>query len=374
MNTVLIRLFIKNGNRNICILRFPCKLPPGYRLITKYAFMRPPLYLVPLAFVLFCNRGIGQQQQYLISGKVMDSTNRGKALGNANVQLLVQGELVNSAVTKNNGTFSIPLSRPQSFQVKITRDNYHDYASRIEQFSRGNNSFDLGIIYLRQKTINVDTAIRTKMISAGYVPTRGAINLFYALNPDLKGKTVILANYTIKYPVLPKFKKFRKAFKRQYKKDKKHGPPYIYTFYNPGADDKGLTYVHSQNTWLSGQDIVQTQSNNNPPFNGQYYAQTKKFVFVFFKMDGSKVDYQLYKYRVVYYSEDEKNNPEEYSKSKDATYGYALLSAHIYDVEVYDQATNKPVHLSDDTIDPNEIIQHADLYKKWHQILIQVYD
>jgi hypothetical protein len=193
------------------------------------------------------------------------------------------------------------------------------------------------------------------------------------MNPGLRNKDNVPSNYSIKYPVLPKFKSFRKAFNKRYKKDKKRNGPYIYTFKNENNDKEEMVFVNSNRRSIFNSEVSSGEARMN---NNNYYAKTKKFVFVFFKLDATNhIQYQLYKYKVVYYSEDQKNNPDEYNQSGDATYGYALLTAHIYDVEVYDQTNNnKKVNISDDTVDPNEIIQRFDLYKKWNKILIQVYD
>lgn len=202
----------------------------------------------------------------------------------------------------------------------------------------------------------------------------GAENLFYAMNPELRGKEGVPANYNVKYPVLPKFKTFRKTFNKRYKKDKNRPGPYIYAFKGGDKESEALS-VTSVNSGIFTNEadllLAGAASEHN---RGLFFGKTKKFVFVFFKLTNNQVQFELYKYRVVYYAQDQKGNTGEYNKSGDATYGYALLSAHIYDVEVYNQSNGSPVRISDDTVDPNEIIQRFDLYKKWNKILIQVYD
>ena len=265
----------------------------------------------------------------------------------------------------------------------MTLDKYRSYTSALTKFNRTQLSYNLGTIALSPTStgsnatatiVNKDTLIHTKMIALGYVPTQGAKNLFYAMNPGLRDKNEIPSNYLIKYPVLPKFKSFRKAFNKRYKKDKKRNGPYIYTFKNSNDDKEEMVFVTGGRRSIFNNEVSPGEGNGSVNYSSSYSAKTKKFVFVFYKVDATNhIQYQLYKYKVVYYSEDQKNNPGEYNQSGDATYGYALLTAHIYDVEAYDQTNNnKRASISDDSIDPNEIIQRHDLYKKWNKILIQV--
>ena len=340
----------------------------------------------PIAFAFFLSlllftgvfNGASQQQQYIVSGNVINGVNR-RALANAAVELIIKETVVHTDHSNSDGHFSFSFPKLQDFTVRISLNGYTTYTSPVQSFNRSQFNYNLGTIPLSpsqsvKEIVNTDTLIRNKMITVGYVPTQGAWNLFYAMNPSLKGKDQIPSNYSIRYPVLPKFRAFRKTFNKRYKKDKKRNGPYIYTFKNSN-DKEDMSFVaHGKNIFEN--QVYATAENKGAVNSGRFYfAKTKKFVFVFYKIDANnKIQYELKKYRVVYYSEDQKNNPGEYNKSGDATFGYALLSAHIYDVEVYDQANNKRMRLSDDTVDPNEIIQHFDLYKKWNKILIQVYD
>lgn len=342
-----------------------------------FRFFIPVLFLISAAGV-----NAQQQQQYTVSGNVIDGVSR-QSLANATIVLLIKGIPVYTDHSNSDGYFSFPFSKLQDFTVRVTLNKYRSYISPLTKFNRTQFSYNLGTIALSPTStgsnvtatiVNKDTLIHSKMMALGYVPTQGAKTLFYAMNPGLRDKNEVPSNYLIKYPVLPKFKSFRKAFNKRYKKDKKRKGPYIYTFKNTNNDKEEMVFVNSNRRSIFNNEVSPGEGGVN---YGRYYvAKTKKFVFVFFKLDAANhIQYQLYKYKVVYYSEDQKNNPGEYNQSGDATYGYALLTAHIYDVEVYDQTNgNKKVGISDDSIDPNEIIQRHDLYKKWNKILIQVYD
>lgn len=318
------------------------------------------------------------QNNYTISGNIADSFTK-KALAGAKVELLVDGGTATVATSNSDGHFSLRFSKPQTFQLRVGLDGYHTYMSASRQINLSQPNYDAGTILLTPagRIISTDTLIQNKMVTMGYVPTKGATDLFYALNPELKGQSTVPANYTVKYPELPKFKPTKKKFNKRYKKDKKRNGPYIYTYtMKPGGTgDAEMTWVPEQKQHLNYGACATTFDDAVTGKSQYYYAKTKKFVFVFFKLDANnKPQYELNKYRVVYYSDDMRGNPGEYNQSGDATYGYALLRAHIYVVEVYDQSNNRQMRISDNTVDPNRIIQRFDLYNKWNKILIQVYD
>jgi hypothetical protein len=333
---------------------------------------------------------------YTVKGQVIDAeTGKGIRGSRLRVALIVGNKKILSPTPDMEGLFQMQLYKPTPFQVMVSSTEYYTYTTPVTSVQAGTFNYNVGIIRLRKinsdikpdttskptpvKVANIETThfVQQKLMSNHYLPTKGAYDLYYALNPELRGKTEVPSNYTIRYPQLPNFRKTKRLFKKRFKKDKKRNEPYVYVWnwhQNQHVENEPVLANSGQHRWPT------LCAKEDLPDNRKRYfffgGKSKKFVFVFYKRDSNGQPYYLEsRYTVFYYADDVKGHEELYNKTANATFGYAPMKAHIYNVEVYDQAqNNKRVNISDGRIDPYHFFQVNELFNKWIKIAIQVYD
>jgi len=347
-------------------------------------FKQLMIVLVSMPMMLISKAQVSQQ--YSVSGYIKDSATQ-QPLSGAKIELLFSGKSAGSTLSAKDGHFDIQISKLQAFGLRVSLKGYNSYSSGIIAVASYTHTYNIGEISLakpRVIMISKVELVNQKLNALHYLPTDGAYTLFYALNPVLRNKTEVPADYKIIYPILPKFKPVKRTFRKRFKKDKKKEEPYIYTFSNVSNDENMTRIQHDSKlfaNWntdglpadnLASRVFGVFNKNAGPFFSGI----TKKFVFVFFKLDpaGNPV-FLNYRYRVYYFPENVRGNESLYNKTGDATYGYAPMKARIYNVEVYDQQQgNKRVNVSDDQVDPQVFFQRNDLFNSWIKIPIQVYE
>ncbi len=340
--------------------------------------------LIPAKF------SVGQQLQYTISGSVVDASNT-SSLSGVSVDLMVSNRSVQRVTTREDGKFQFQSTKPLTFQIRINFSGYDLYSSSA--MTTSSRSTDVGEIRLvraqspavapgtRPIKVRIATPnfIQQKLTSLKYLPTKGGMNLFYALNPGLKDSVEVSSDFKVRYPELPSFSSRKRRFNKQFKKDKKKNGPYIYSRAEPLNDRTGEDPVVVNSPAGTGSVLVVSPMNGWPIANasGNFFSgKTKKFVFVFFRINSNGEPEILEdRYKVYYYTENVQGNESLYNKIGNATYGYAPMKANIYLVEVYDQANqNKRVRVSDDQVDPQVFFMKGDIFNSWIKIAIQVYE
>jgi hypothetical protein len=343
-----------------------------------------------VAFILFMQlTSLNAQQEFSIIGLVIDSSDQ-KRLPAAKVELLISENSLKTVLTNSDGYFNLNFSKLQAFRIRVSLDGYRIYTSSLTEVNPSTKNISLGTISLSKiitDIISTREFVTQNLINIHYVTTEGAYILFYALNPDLKEKSEVPRSYKRIYPSLPKFQPVKRIFKKRFKKDKKRDEPYIYAGIQPymkGGEYSKSSYLPNYPTgYFENSNSIPTAIGvNNGYFNSDfgitnlYSGKTKKFVFVFFKLDanGNPVFLEN-RYKVYYYPDNVKGDESLYNKAGNATYGYAPMKAKIYNVEVYDQQqNNKRVSVSDDQIDPLVFFLRFDVFNSWIKIPIQVYE
>lgn len=352
------------------------------------------------------------RSQYTIRGIVFDATantplrNVKVVLKNADSNIVIQ-----TTTTSAEGQYALITKRSSSsFIAEASISGY--ITNRSQRFNlNAAGEINLDPIYLQKKgsggtgtpvhvdTLSPDKMLEKKFLALNYLPTNGAYELFYALNPALRNKDMVPDNYNLKYPRLPEFGSVRKKFNRRFKKDKKRGEPFISQihFTDPEigvrhsfTEKAGLfnfpavastRSVLGEEFMYSGMEVFTDAAGTNEyvSTSGRY----KKFVFALWKYsangvpitDGPEV---AGKYTVIYYTGRNRGDESAYNKASNATYGYAPMLDARYYIEVYDGDTKKRVRVGEDEVDPHLAFEQKDIVIRYNisytKILIKVYD
>lgn len=328
--------------------------------------------IINLALLLFAfNITIAQ---VYIKGFVYDAESK-SPLQQADVVLKHgdNGKELQKTKTNQDGQFQFTIRNLSAFIVEASMGGYSNNSSQKFYFGEFQEVYTLEKIYLRKTGSNVtipppDTLPPQQVIEKRFdalqiLPTQGAYELFYALNPELKNGRPIPENYQIKYPKFPDFDPYRKSFNQQFKRDKRNGEPT--SFFKAYQGGEGLAYG-SKNLRpplfnFNPAASADGSRDDYPPFE-----KLKKFVFVVWKdgtdgpiTTGNEVEG---KYLVKYYLGRMRGDSNSYYKSPDATYGYAPMGDNKYYIEVYEQATMKKVKISSDEVDPHIYFEKKDIW------------
>lgn len=374
--------------------------------------MKKIIYILHV-FIFVC-MGMQAQTLYYIRGYVYDA-NSNSPLNNAKVALknADNNSVLNNTKTNSDGQFIFSVKTTYAFIAEASMDGYTTKSTAKFYFGEFQESVTLDKIYLQKNgspvvidPVHIDTLPPEKVIEKRFnaldiLPTAGAYELFFALNPELKSKKQIPDNYEIKYPKFPSFSESRQIFNQRFKKDKRKGEPFISkkVFSDPGVDfvqsgiEKKLFFNFNIYGSVSGfQETNEFMQYNNQKLllypdgiNGYFsqYDKPKKFVFVMWKyaMDGKPVTDGVdvrNRYLVKYYTGRNRDDTLAHNKSSNATYGYAPMLDAKYFIEVYDQETGKRVRVSDNEIDPHSYFERKDIWVAFNiaysKILIRVYD
>jgi hypothetical protein len=355
------------------------------------------------AFVFFTSGKLLAQNQYFIKGFVYDAATQKPLTGvKADLKIADTNTVLQSTYTDNEGQFVFSISKLYAFQVQVSQRGYKNYVTSKFYFGEFQESYTLDKIYLQNNNssgnavIKVDTLITEKVIekrmdALNILPTRGAEELFYALNPTLKKGEKIPENKQINYPKFPSFNESRQQFNKRFKKDKKSDGPYISleTITDPEcrenlvySEDKKILPLKNR----KGHFFMNAVNQKETVASEQILLKDKpkKFVFVMWKTsdkNGEPITTGpdvTNRYLVKYYFGRNKGDTALYNRSSNATYGYAPMLDAIYNIEVYDQETGKKVRVSDDKIDPHSYFLRKDIWISlniiYTKILIRVYD
>jgi hypothetical protein len=300
-------------------------------------------------------------------------------LPSATVELLTRNKVILATTTNSSGQFDLNPDKIVAFQLRISLSGYSTVTTRITEVNPSVSTYHLGSIGLLRRPIPQPVSkhqfLQQKFTTSKILATKGAYNLFYALNPELKEKTEVPSNYKIVYPTLPKFRPVKKRFNKRFKKDKKRDEPFIYTTKGEGHNyfqEVALGGMTNKSFYKPSGSFLADETNGQAYFAGKI----KKFVFVIFKI-GANGNPEILenRYKVVYYTDNVKGDESLYNKIGNATYGYAPMKASIYNVEIYDQSQQgKRVSISDDQVDPQIFFMKNDLFNSWIKIPIQVYE
>lgn len=341
------------------------------------------------------------QSMHTINGSVRDNSNQ-QVLTGARVELLINGNSIKTTSTNSDGVFTMSIQKLEPFNVRISLAGYQTVNSSTYPVSRTFKN-DLGTIMLYRVVrdtptprptppapIKTTTEVITDHIETNSIfPTNGAYELMYALNPELRGKKEIPADYRIITPTFPEFKEQRRIFNNRFDVDKNKGEPFISFQPNSSVPDIDLAFgtYNSCSLFTAGIGTTQTKDydetgilslhdgieNNLFSFGGK----PKKFVFVIWKYsadgkaitEGPEVEGH---YKVVYFNDRVRN------VSSNASYGYAPMYDSKYNIEVYNQKTGARLNASDDVIDPRKYFESRSLLilfnVSWTKIPIQVYE
>ena len=366
------------------------------------------IYLITLLNpAIFITAQVSSQQVYYIRGSVFEMGSN-TPLRDARVDLKNADSNINtgSARTNGEGQFIFSIKRPYSFVVQVSANGYSSFTSQRSYFGEFQQSVTMQNIYLqkdqserppvppaRVDTLPPQRVLEKRFTTLDILPTKGAYDLFYLLNPELKDRNSIPDNYQIKEPRFPSFSESRENFNERFKIDKRKGEPYVSqinsTILNSPVTKKNILCFHSgvassASQYANTRDyFAQNESIDFESNDAVLYAKPKKFVFVMWKTkvngepvtDGSDV---TNKYMVWYYQPIKKGDTLAYNKASNATYGYAPMLDNKYLIEVYEQDTGRRVRVSDNEIDPHVHFMKRDIMSLFNvtyiRILIQVYD
>jgi len=348
--------------------------------------------VLALLFLILAKFSFSQSQEFIISGTIVESATNSPLMG-VSVDLMVKNASVQRVTTKEGGRFQFQSQKALTFQIRINFTGYQLYSSSTVTTSSRNT--DMGVISLvKNETKPPDNGpripankikiprekfVEQKLTSLKYLPTKGSRNFFYALNPALRDSIEVPSDYKVRYPTLPSFRSTKKKFNKQFKRDKKKDGPYIYATGQAINFHRNENLAPERSTVKSLYKTASASANSllhqGPEREETFFAgKTKKFVFVFFRINSNgQPEILENRYKVYYYTENVRGDESLYNKIGDATYGYAPMKATIYLIEVYDQQNkNKRVSVSDDEVDPQVFFMKGDLFNSWTKILIQV--
>ncbi len=226
--------------------------------------------------------------------------------------------------------------------------------------------------------------IKSALFASNFVETHGAYNLFYILNPAVQTDSTGLYKLGVKFPILPSFKKAKRRFSRLYKRYGDKEGPFTFASNLLENDENIAAFETPANRWPENalgrfRNAFCMSDNSVGGFTSRHYSFTEneKFVFVIFKIGNDGLPQFLKNRYVVYYSPN--NSPRELNMAANATYGFAIMQAIIYNIKIYDQVSMRFVRASDVTIDPLLYFKRRQVYEekgggRWWKIAIQVFD
>lgn len=342
------------------------------------------LYLIITILLLHSRPCLYAQYRIIkVIGYVYDKAN-GLPVYNATVTLF-NGDNTKVIGTNIRGKFSFDsVIVKGNISVKVDLTNYTTYTSQIYS-ANNNNVFDVGSIALSKviTTLASKEYITNNITSYQMLPTEGAKELIYTLNPELRNVDSIKDNYRLKLPDFPKIDRDKeKEFNKEFNKNRRADNPDV-SLYNgdlPTHLNKKLFSIRS----IAAIDVKVKNSIADlspPPRDGP-----EKFVFVIWKKDaygkavtqGPEVEGR---FLVYYYGAYKEGDTSLYHKADDATYGYATMWNCSYKIIVIDKKLNREMNIGDDhIINPGIFFERHDLFTmlgihlSWIKIPIQIFE
>ena len=336
--------------------------------------------------LLFCKEGnsLFAQRTYLtIKGYVTDKNTR-VPISNATVTLSNGSQQSYTTGTNSFGNFTIDsVANTGTITVQVNQADYTPF-SQTYSTQINKTAYDLATIELEPviHTLSAANYILNNLISNQILPTEGAKELFYTLNPELRNIDSVQSNYKMKLPDFPKMdKSLEQDFNKEFKKNKNKSNPDVFLFKKelPGYYNNNLL------TWNGSASSYSGDKNKQINFYGYYKDNPEKFVFVIWKKDkngnailtGPEVEKR---FLVYYYGSYKEGDTSIYHKADDATYGYATMWNASYKIIIIDKLLHKEVKISDPVIETSTYFNRKDLFTmlnihaNWIKIPIQIFD
>jgi hypothetical protein len=362
------------------------------------------------------------QNNWIVRGKVIDNSNRRPIVSAIIILRAAHIQSIPQRRTNSDGYFVFDaLPYLKSFTIEVQKENYTTYISGTYSSNPNLRTFDAGVIALNLKDYSTGdkgdpipgnnkptdvtppsvayrdttTFVRNVLVDNSILPTNGAKELFYALNPELRNMATVPANYRYKLPDFPRVdSRTEKEFNQQFKRDKNKDPQLF--LFNNNTPIQRLTNepeIVATNYILQAENSIMPthaasikgQNMTEETDRGPMSKDLEKFVFVMWKMDangrhienGPEVEGRFLVYYAGLYKE---GDTSTYHRAPNATYGYATMAKATYKIIVIDQQTNQQVRISDPIIETNPFFQTHDLlsfldaHPVWIKIPIRVFD
>lgn len=353
---------------------------------------------------LFAQQTNSSQRYFLnVKGNVSDRNSKAP-ITNAKVTLSIGKLQPHTTNTNRFGNFTFDsiasISNPNFF-IQIAQTGYTPF-SKTYTIEANKTTYDIGSIALQRvidtpervvidtmerviRTISTTNYILDHFDSKQILPTEGAIELFYTLNPELRGKDSVESNYKIRQPDFPDTdRKTEKSFNKKFKQDKnKSNPDVSFIKKNFSGQDKNnlLTWNGSASSYSGYYNDKKINFN----LYDLYKDKPEKFVFVIWKKDkygnailkGPEVEKR---FLVYYYGSYKEGDTSLYHKADDATYGYATMWNASYKIIIIDKVLNKEMKISDPVIKTSTYFNKKDIFTllnvhlNWIKIPIQIFD
>ena len=379
------------------------------------------------------------QNSLRVRGKVIDNSNRRPIVSALVILRASNIRSIRRSRTNSDGYFVFDtLPYLKSFTIEVQKENYSTYNSGAYSSKPDQKMFDAGVIALNLKDYSTGdrtnpnlpgdrdtpnstddrnnpnpgndkptvvtppsikyadttTFVQNTLVDNSILPTNGAKELFYALNPELRNRSSVPANYRYRLPDFPRpDSRTEKQFNEQFKQDKNKDPKLFML-----NDNNPMHRAMNDAVIVSTNYIPQNENSILPKHaaftKGQIISEEsdlgtmskdlEKFVFVMWKMDangnhiekGPEVEGRFLVYYAGLYKE---GDTSTYHRASNATYGYATMAKATYKIIVIDQQTNQVVNISDPIIETNVFFQRHDIlsifdaHPVWIKIPIRVF-
>ncbi len=199
--------------------------------------MKTPSFCFPVLLILglqvgICDSTNAQRQSYNIQGTIYHASTEQPFNGvRVSLKKSPSNITIDTKYTDSLGYYFFSTQELPSFSIQAFATDYTTQVSEAFSPSPG-KQYTVESMFLESKgqeikllvthkVVTVKFFAETKLIENKMLPTKGAYELFYALNPDLREKDSISSNYVINNPQFPEMSQATISyFKEQYKIDK----------------------------------------------------------------------------------------------------------------------------------------------------------
>ncbi len=321
-----------------------------------------------------------QRNYFRVTGSVINKGTNMPVYG-ATVSLSNGRGVEVTTATSLSGKFAFDsLNFIGNFTIQVSLSDYTTF-SKVYSLQEGQAVFDVGSIGLENVVHILSTGdyIANNITANEILPTEGAMELFYTLNPELRGRDSVESNYKIRLPDFPRTDRSKeKNFNNQFRINRNRDNPDV-------SFDENIPYKNKNNLFSLNASAGIYTGNENIGFNYFRSNHPEKFVFVIWKKDkngnpilkGPEVENR---FLVYYYGSYMEGDTSMYHKADDATYGYATMWNASYKIIIIDKVLNKEVRISDPVIETSIFFNRHDLFTafnihlNWIKIPIQIFE